>query len=132
MIYNVIPATSTGEDDKLLIPVADGESFTIKMNGRNAELQTGDFALCFYDADGETPITPTAGTVQVDMSPMENIWMAPGVGDATIDASSVVVNGEGLATYTTPVFLGAAYQGRVTLSGITGATFMKAQFRRFK
>ena len=132
MIYNVIPATPTGEDDELLVPVTDGSSFTISMLERNKNLQTGDFALCFYDADGVTPITPTAGTVQVDMSPMENVWMAPGVGDATIDATAVIVDGDGLATYTTPVFLGAAYQGRVTLTGISGATFMKAQFRRFQ
>lgn len=136
MIYNVNPNAPTGQDDTKLIPIADGVHFTETMIKRGSdqflEFQTGDFALCFYDADGVTPITPTGGTVQVAMSPMEGIWMAPGVGDPIITASEVIVEAEGLATYVTPVFLGAAILGRITLAGITGATFVKAQFRRFR
>ncbi len=137
MIYNVLPATDTGLDDKQLVPVADSTYFTESMvkkshGDRFLEAQTGDFVICFYDADGVTPVTPTAGTVKPEMSPIDNVWMEPGVGTITIDAADIRVDSDGLSSYTIPVFVGGTKQGRVTLADIAGATYFKAEFRRFK
>lgn len=137
MIYNVKPNAATGLDDKQLIPVTDGTYYTSEMDNKNhgdqfLNYQTGDFVLCFYDSDGVTPITPTFGTITPTMSPIDNIWMEPGVGDTVIDATEVIVEGDGSATFSIPVFVGGAKQGKIVLAGITGATYVKAEFRRFK
>jgi len=131
MIFNVVSDTFNE-----LVPVTDGSYYTRAINETGydglLEYQTGDFALCFYGADGVTPGTPTAGTITPLMSPVENIWLAPGVGDTSISATTVTVESDGIATYNLPMFIGGAIQGRIDLSGITGATFVKAQFRRFR
>lgn len=116
-----------------LVPVADGTYYTQTTEHIDSEIsyQSGDFSLCFYAADGVTPVTPTGGTVKPEMSPIDNIWLEPGVGDVTIDASNVIVESDGVAAFSMPVFVGGAVRGRIHLSGITGATFVKAQFKRF-
>lgn len=136
MIYHVL---SNDENRKLgdyLVPVTDGSYFTESSNKKGDDIfmehQTGDFALCFYASDGVTPVTPTGGTITPYMEHIKNVWQAPGVGDASIDATSVIAESDGIATYSVPVFLGGAIRGRMDLLGITGATYVKAQFRRFR
>ena len=136
MIYHVVSNDEDREVGDYLAPVTDGTYYTKKSDKNGDDIfiehKTGDFALCFYDADGETPVTPTAGTIAVYMSPFADTWLEPGVGDKVIDATTVKAATDGIATYNLPMFVGGAVQGRIDLSGITGATYVKAQFRRFR
>ena len=113
---------------KIVGSVANGTysvlSTDIKMS---ADYQTGTFIIAFYDDSGNA-VTPTAGTIKPEMSPIAGQWHEPSSGDVTIDATKVIA---GVATYVMPVFFGAAVDARLTLSGITGlATNFEAHFWR--
>lgn len=128
MGFKFIVRDNAGSD---LVPIADGSYYTISTELKNDELQfqSGDFVLAFYDADGTTVVTPSGGIITPLMSPIAGQWMSPGVGDTVIAATDVIA---GIAVYTIPVFVGGAIQGRVDLLGIAGATYMRAEFRRFR
>ena len=81
----------------------------------------------FSDAAGTIPVTPTAGTVTVQGSPMGANWLAPS-NNGTVTANTV---GNPLSTYTPPFFQGRMVQGRVTFAGITGAAFARVTFWRY-
>lgn len=111
---------SNGSD---VLPVTDG---TLTTDAISTDYETGVFVVAFYDAGGDI-VTPTAGTVKPEMSPISGQWLTPSSGDATINAVDCIA---GLATYEAPVFNGPAEQGRLTFAGITGATTAKAYFWR--
>ena len=111
------------------LPVADGILTTFDQPGSGIDIntETGVFVIAFYDAGGD-PVTPTAGTVAPEMSPIDGQWHTPSSGDAVINATTVT---NGSASYVIPVFTGPAREGRITLSGITGAATCQAYFWRF-
>lgn len=122
-IYKVY--NESGSD---ILPVVDGTLSTKTPQNKfmNIEFETGTFVIQFFDASG-LPVAPSGGTIVPEMSATpDGQWFSPGTGDATINAVDAGVN----AGYTIPVFNGPAYEGRVTLSGITGATTCKAYFWR--
>lgn len=110
------------------ISVADGVYSTFTNPGSEIDIgtETGVFVIAFYDSSG-SPVTPTGGTIVPEMSPIRGQWQQAGSGSATIDATTVIA---GTATYTVPVFAGPAIEGRITLSGITGADSAVAYFWR--
>lgn len=112
-----------------LIPVADGVFETNKMTSESA--LTGTFVIAFFDSDGVTPITPSAGTVKPEGVPIEGTLSEPGSGDVLINANDVKARSDGPITYEIPVFNGPMTKGVVTLSGVTGASFFKAEFNRW-
>ena len=90
--------------------------------------QSGTFVIAFYNSAG-VAVTPTAGTVKPEMSPIKGQWHEPSGGDVTIDAAKCIA---GLATYAIPVFFGECEGARLTLAGITGtATTFEAHFWRY-
>lgn len=115
------------DGDKSL-PVTDGTYTTFDEPGSEVDVRTesGVFIIAFYDANGD-PATPTGGTITPEMSPINGQWLAPGSGDASIDATTVIA---GSATYSIPTFEGPAREGRITLSGITGVSSARAFFWR--
>jgi len=129
MIFNVL-TNDTAKSP--LIPIANGVYYTRSMvlHDKSLEFNSGDFAIVFYAADGTTPVTPTGGTIVPVMSPIDGIWLGPGLGDSTIDATKVIASTDGTATYSTPTFSAGAKQGRITFAGILGATYAIAEFRR--
>ena len=131
MIYNVL---TNDEEKSSLIPVTDGSYYTGSMvrGDKYIDYNDGDFAIVFLGTDGVTPITPTAGTIVPAMATADNVYMLAGVGSTTINAAEVICEADGIATYTVPVFSGAAKVGKITLAGIVGASYAKAEFRRFK
>ena len=80
------------------------------------------FFIQFYDAN-MLPVTPTAGTITPEMSPIEGQWLKA----SNQDFIRAVDTGN---NYTPSVFEGPAIDGRVTLSGIVGAVYAKAFFWR--
>ncbi|CAM0101559.1 hypothetical protein PODOV084v1_p0002 [Vibrio phage 340E47.2] len=110
------------------LPVADGTLSTQALNSpdMSTDFDDGVFVISFYDANGDL-VTPTAGSIVVEMSPVEGQWLAPSGGDATIQATEVIA---GSATYTAPRFTGPAIAGRLTFAGVTGATTARAYFWR--
>lgn len=71
----------------------------------------------FSDAAGTIPVTPTAGTVTVQASPLGNSYLdASNMG--TIDATTV---GAEESTYTPPQVDGLIRKARVKFEGVTGA-----------
>lgn len=101
-----------------ILPVGGGPYIVNEMEG---DYPTGNVVVQFTDSDG-TPVTPTAGTVVFEGSPIAGQWhSAPVV--MTIDATTVIA---GVATYTLPTFDGPLIASRMTLAGIVGATHVRA------
>ena len=107
------------------LPVGDGTLLTNEMLNVT-DFGTGVLAVAFYDANGDL-VTPTAGTITPEGSPIEGQWLTPSSGDSVIQATAVIA---GSATYAMPVFTGPVIQGRITFAGIIGAVTAKAYFWR--
>lgn len=104
--------------NETLIPVANGSHETRNMNMAYC---IGNVFLQFYDANGD-PVTPTGGSVTFHSGAFDEQYLtAPTV--VQIDATTVIA---GDATYTPPTFDSAVLKSRMTLSGITGATHVRA------
>jgi len=99
------------------IAVADGDFYTDEMDGGYS---TGNCAVEFLDSDGETVVTPTAGTVTFTSAPIGEQYHGPNAGDEVIDAT--LVDGG----YSLPQFDGPVLKSKMTLDGITGASFVRA------
>lgn len=110
------------------LPVADGTYTTLSSDNfqMDKNYDDGIMVIAFQDSNGQ-PVTPTAGTIVAEMSPIEGQWHGPSSGDATIAATEVIA---GSATYDIPRFEGKAIAGRVTFSGIAGATTARVEFWR--
>lgn len=103
----------------------------------NATLYTGDMSAStsprcqvyvefFSDASGLVPVSPTAGLMSAEVSPMGAGWMASSNHNVINAADAGTA-----ATYEPPYFEGRAKQGRITLSGITGALTARITFWRY-
>lgn len=110
------------------LPVTDGTLSTYQQIGDDIDIgtETGVFIIAFYDSNGD-PVTPAAGTITPEMSPLPGQWQRAGTGDAVIDATKVEA---GLSTYSMPTFAGPAIEGRLTFAGIAGADSAVAYFWR--
>lgn len=115
----VFPVLNAGSH---VLPVADGTYFTEANMPEGFE--NGQLVIAFYDAS-DAIVTPTAGTITPQMSPIKDQWHASS-NTPTIDATMAGAT----AAYTIPVFPGIAKQGRIILAGITGATYCRAYFWR--
>lgn len=110
-------------EGSVIIPVSDGDIFTPELDG--GEFNYGQVYFEFFsDAGATIPVTPGAGTIVVQGSPMGNIFL-PGADAETVNASDVSSPD---ATYFPPVFTGGVKRLKMTLSGITVATYMRATF----
>lgn len=109
--------------DKTVIPVANGTFYA------DAESLDGNYNYAqvyfeFYsDANGETPVTPTAGTLTVAGSPLGNNFIR--------NSGSVVINASDCQTpdssYTPPELFGAITAAKVVVNGVTGAAYFRAK-----
>lgn len=106
-------------DQETLIPVSDGDYFTDRMS---AGYGVGAIAVEFLDADGMTPVTPTGGTINFLSSPIGEQWHEPSNGNGVINALDV----SPVPNYTMPTFNGPVIKSKMTLNGITGATYVRA------
>lgn len=114
------------DQETALIPVADGSFFT--SDEMSLDFTDGACFLQFYDADGVTPITPTGGTIRFYSSLLDGQYLADD-SDSTIDAVDVI--GSGNATYIPATFASVVTKSKMVLSGITGASFVKAEHVRY-
>ena len=112
---------TAGESE--VLPVAGGPYYTDEMS---ADWTRGSVYVEFFsDAAGTIPVTPTAGDVIVEASPMGNLFMASG------NVSKILAASAGTAPmYEPPSFDGCAIKGRLTFSGVTGALTCRAIFWR--
>ncbi len=101
-----------------LIPIADGDFFTDDVS---IIFPNGACWIRFYDADGVTPITPTGGTIDFKGTGIEDQYQASA--DGQIDATTVTITD---ATYIPTRFQLPVIKSKMTLAGITGASFVKA------
>ena len=108
------------------IDVADDTFFTDDMS---YTFNIGNVYVQFYDANKD-PVTPGAGTITIESSPFPDAghYLQPPT-NGVINAVDVIA---GTALYTPPSFDSVVYKSRLTLSGITGATYMKAFHWRSK
>ncbi len=121
---------SNDENPSDFIPVADGTYFTKYMTTQDPAMDTGmgTFEIMFYDAD-KKPIKPDAGgVITPEIETVPDVWHRAGEGDSQIMSDLVDPT---LCLYLTPTFISTALRGRVTLEGITGATYFKAYFPRW-
>lgn len=108
------------------IPVTELVTYTGEMSG---DYLRGNCYLRFFDGSGN-PVTPTAGTITFDSSPVEDQFlMAPVV--QTVNANEVIAGRENTATYTPPTFDSVVVETRMTLAGIAGATHVEAFHWRY-
>ncbi len=116
-------------DGQAVIPVNDGvfETPAIPYHSRTWA-NTIEFTLrvAFYaDADCKQIVTPTAGVIVPEMEAIAGQWHKPS------NASSINATQCGeQATYEIPLFSAPATKGRITVSGVTGAAYMRANFVR--
>lgn len=109
-----------------VLPIADGIYYTRAGMGASTSDNCQVYVEFFTDAAGTVLASPSAGTIKPEGSPMGQAWLAPSSGE-TINAADV----KNVSTYTPPVFFGRMEQGRVTLTGITGALTARITFWRF-
>ena len=105
--------------EETFIPINNGEFLS---SGMSAEYSTGQCYLQFYDAQKQ-PVTPTGGTVTFRGGAFDGQKLMPTNGNGIINATDVVA---GEALYTPPLFDGCIVFTSMTLSGITGATYVRA------
>ena len=108
-----------------VLPVANATLYTGDMSASSAS-QCQVYVEFFSDASGLLPVTPTAGLMSAEVSPMGAGWMA--------SSNHNVINAAdagAAATYEPPYFEGRAKQCRITLSGITGALTARVTFWRY-
>jgi len=121
--------TSGGQDS---IPTTDGDYFTEDMSQVDGQFQAGECFLQFYNLDGNgqlVPVTPTGGTIEFRSAAFPNQFLTPAAANTvTIQAADV---DSGNADYTPPSFGSLVRQSKMTLSGITGATHVKAFHWRY-
>lgn len=103
-----------------ILPVADGSYFTENLTIGKTDAEV--YFEFYSDSEGTTPVTPTAGTITVSASPLGNNYLAASSGNV-VQAAQVEA---GNSSYTPPVLDGLTARARITLSGITGATHMRA------
>lgn len=105
----------------VILPVSN-TSFTTEL----LQISTDESEIYFEfynDANGNTAVTPTAGTIVTSGSAIGDQFLEASQ-NATTQASTVSTPN---ATYTPPVLDGLVERARITLSGITGATHMRAK-----
>ena len=112
--------TATGDE---VLPVNGGPYFTEEMS---ADWTRGAVYVEFFsDAAGTIPATPTAGDVIAEASPMGTLYMPSG------NVSKILANNVGNPPmYEPPTFDGCVIRGRLTLTGITGASTCRSTFWR--
>lgn len=112
---------AAGESE--VLPVNGGPYYTDEMS---ADYGYGAVYVEFFsDAAGLIPVSPTAGDVIAEASPMGNLFMASG------NVSKILaVNAGSPPMYEPPTFGGCAIKGRLTFSGVTGALTCRAIFWR--
>ncbi|MBX2848969.1 MAG: hypothetical protein KTR16_11655 [Acidiferrobacterales bacterium] len=110
----------TDEGDTF-IPVADGSH---ELEDMSSSYETGQCYVQFFDASKE-PVEPTGGTITFISGPFSDQWLESSNRILTIDADSVKKSPD-VANYTAPQFDGCVVHTKMTLSGITGATYVKA------
>jgi len=115
MAYPYYFKTGAGDD---LLPVADAAHIIDDMS---ASYGTGQISVEFLDAQGD-PVAGTAGTVTFSSSPNGSQWHTPSNGDGVINVVDVIPEAE----YTIPEFNGPVVSTRMVLSGVAGATFVRA------
>lgn len=113
--------TSGGNE---LIPVADGSFFTDEMS---EYFKDGQCFLQFLNSSA-VPVTPTGGTVTFSSGVYPNQFLRDG-NEVTINAADVIA---GDALYPLPTFNSFVRFSRMTLSGVTGAAFVKAMHWRIQ
>lgn len=108
-----------------VLPVANATLYTGDMSASSAS-RCQVYVEFFSDASGLVPVTPTAGLMSAEVSPMGSGWMASSNHNVINAADAGVA-----ATYEPPYFEGRAKQGRTTFSGITGAVTARVTFWRY-
>lgn len=106
------------EDGETFLPVANG---SFDMDNMSGDYSTGSCFVAFYDAQ-RALVRPTGGTVSFLAGAIDGQYLTP-PSNATIQATDVEV---GTASYTPPEFTSIVTHSRMTLAGITGATFVRA------
>lgn len=118
-----IPVKHSGSDE---IPIVNGVYMTPKQHDDNMlELNGAMFFIAFYDELGNI-VTPSAGMVKVEVSPIEGQWFTAA---ASPDIEAIYTGPQ--AEYTPYTFDGPFVVGRITFNGIAGASYAKAFFWRY-
>ena len=109
-----------------VVPTANGAIETEDMTSITAS-RTQVYIEFFSDEAGTQRVTPTAGTITIEGSPLGGIFLAPACG-GVIDATTV---SSPTATYDVPFFEGRIIRGKASFSGVTGAAFARVMFWRY-
>lgn len=101
-----------------LIPVADGDFYTDLMSADYSQAEQQD--ITFYsDAEGKIPVTATAGTVTVTGTSDDFCYRT--INQGVFDAADAC-----LASRARPNAIGCMVRAKLSLSGVTGATYFSA------
>lgn len=112
-----------------VVPVSAATFYTPAVTPQDAnQYDNWQFYIEFFsDAAGTVPVTPTAGTITVNASPLGNNYLAAS-NTQVIQANTCSTPD---STYTPPAAEGMLTRGRITLAGITGAQYFRAVFWRY-
>lgn len=106
-----------------VLPTANATLFTDSIPGGHADNWQA-YVEFYSDAAGTVPVTPTAGTVTINATPMGNNYL-PSPNSAVINATACSTPS---SSYTPPLFTGRVVKGRAVLAGITGAAYCRITF----
>jgi len=111
----------TTDGNKALPVTSDGVFFTDLIDFEQGSLC--EVYVEFYsDEELKVPVTPSAGTVSASASPLGNVFLESS-GSTNIHASKVSVPD---GTYDPIILDGLIKRAKVSVTGITGASYMKA------
>lgn len=115
-LYMILNADGTSN----ILPVADGAEYYTKW------LESYGFSSVYFefysDPAGLIAVTPTVGTITTSATPTGAVYLTAAA-NAVTQASTVSVPD---GTYTPPVLDGLVKRVKIRLSGITGASYMRA------
>lgn len=115
--------------NNVVLPVANATLYTPTVTPLEANKYSNwQFYIEFFsDAAGAVPATPTTGTIDVAATPIGNNFLTAS-NVQTIQANTCSTP---TSTYTAPAAAGVFLQGRIVLTGITGAAYCRATFWRY-
>lgn len=111
-------------EGKSVLSTTDGAYFTDMLE--DFEIIRSSEAIIYFeffsDVEGSNIVTPSGGIITSFGSPMGNNYLE--FGDNSTTSAIYVQAGE--STYNPPAMFGLVSKGKIVLSGIQGASFMRA------
>lgn len=121
--------TGAGATANNIVPTTNTTFYTPELTPlQSNQYDNWQFYIEFFsDAEGTTPVAPSAGTISVAATPMGANYLTA----SNTQVIQATTCGTPDSSYTPPAAEGQFTKGRIVLAGVTGAPYFRAQFRLY-